>query len=307
MFLDLETAQEIGQRAHFLGEVPARRRRFLDHRGVLLRCLIDLFHGAHADALLAHFPAARLNGIYTNFLPEYAYYNVGGCDGGAAMATIVALEERLTREGEDTLERFKARFDRLGPTHEVRKLDARASLTPSAMASLARGADLFVATTPYRDPLSSWDAIVEAVLFSAGRSLYLVPPKCHVRKQLRTILFAWQDTCEAARVAHEAMPFLKRADKVEVLVVDPSNVKSKGEEVADAAAHLARHGVTVEVSSVTSEDARIANTILGEADRISADTIVMGAFGHSRFREWVLGGVTRDLLECSRLPLIVAH
>lgn len=260
----------------------------------------------HAEALLGHFPSARLNGIYTNFLPEYAY-NLGGLDGGGDVSTIAALEERLEREGVQTHERLEARFDRLGATHEVRTLDARASLTPSTMASLARWADLFVATTPYRDPGSSWDAVVEAVLFSSGRSLYLVPPRCRVRTELHTVLFAWQDTREAARVGHEAMPFLKLADKIELLLVNPSNANSKGEEVADCAAHLARHGAVVEVSSVTSEDARIANTILGEADRLSADAIVIGAYGHSRFREWIIGGVTRDLLECSSLPLIVAH
>ncbi len=260
----------------------------------------------HAEGLLAHFDDARLNGIFTNFLPEYAYHLVG-LDGGGDVAALAALEDRLAREGEATLSRLRARLSRSGTLHEVRKLDAGASVLPSRVASLARWADLFVATTPYRDPMSSWDATVETVLFSSGRSLYLIPPGCPVRSALRTILFAWQDTREAARAATEALPFFKQASKVVLLEINPSNHPTIGEDVTDAAAHLARHGVTVEVSTLTSEDFRIARTIIDEANRIGADAIVMGAYGHSRFREWVLGGVTRDILESTSLPLIVAH
>jgi nucleotide-binding universal stress UspA family protein len=261
---------------------------------------------SHAEGLLRHFPGSRLTGIYTNFLPEYAY-NLTGLDGGGAISTIVELQARLERETERSLVALKERFARIGPTHEVRKLDAGSTVIGARTASLARSADLFVAKTPYRDAMSAWDAVVEAVLFNSGRSLYLVPPDCPVRSEIRTLLFAWQDTREAARASSEALDFMRLATSVHLVHVDTEGSLTPENAACDAAAHLSRHGVIVEISVLAAEPYRIARTILDEAHRVSADAIVMGAYGHSRFKEWVLGGVTRNLFETSDLPLIVAH
>lgn len=261
---------------------------------------------AHAEGLLHQFRGARLDALLTNVLPDYVY-SAGGLDAGGPVATLVEIEERLERLGTQAHERLKERIRRIGEDHTVRRLDARAGAMAGATASIARWKDLFVATTPYQVPFSAWDAVVEAVLFSSARPLYLVPPACPARSELRTLVFAWQDTTEAARIAQQALPFFKLATRVELLIIGRGNEAPLETQAVDAAAYLAHHGIDVEVTSRSTDDVRVGRAILHEADRLAADAIVMGAFGHSRFREWVLGGVTRDVLELTRLPVIIGH
>lgn len=261
---------------------------------------------AHAEALAPLCGDAKLTGLFTNLLPEYAYH-LSGIYGMTDVGEIAALEERLRQEGERVLARLKERLNRLDPNNEVRRLDAYPSQMAPLAAAQSRWIDLFVATTPYRDPLSSWDRLVEAVLFSGGRGLYLVPPGCKARGAMNSILFPWQNTPESAHAALQALPLLRLAGSVKLLLVDGGEHGAKDEEIDAAAVHLARHGVKVEVAGGASTDGRVAEAILTAAERASADLIVMGAYGHSRFREWILGGVTREVIENAPHPLFLAH
>ena len=123
------------------------------------------------------------------------------------------------------------------------------------------------------------------------------------------VLVAWNATREAARAVNDAMPILQKAEKVTVLSVNPPSEEAGGPAwpAADIALHLARHGVTAEASSTVSLEIDVGNAILSRAADFGSDLIVMGGYGHSRQREFILGGVTRTLLQHMTVPVIMAH
>ena len=106
---------------------------------------------------------------------------------------------------------------------------------------------------------------------------------------------------------HDALPFLERADQVEVMRVNPAARQAGATPGADIALHLARHGVNVEVHSTVANDIEVGDVILSRAADAGSDLVVMGAYGHSRLREMVLGGVTRHLLQHMTVPVLFSH
>jgi len=123
------------------------------------------------------------------------------------------------------------------------------------------------------------------------------------------VLIAWDAGVEAARAVRDALPLLRRADTVEVAVFDPERGRREhGEQPgADVALYLARHGVKVSVARQSGADFEVGAQILSRAADTGADLIVMGAYGHSRVRELVLGGVTRTILESMTVPVLMSH
>jgi nucleotide-binding universal stress UspA family protein len=124
---------------------------------------------------------------------------------------------------------------------------------------------------------------------------------------LDRVMICWDGGRAATRAVADSLPLLKKAKNVEVVIV--SNGRAKSDEVpgADLGQHLARHGLTVEVKRITSPDIDVASTILSYAADSSADLIVMGGYGHSRLREFVLGGATRGILESMTVPVLMSH
>lgn len=257
---------------------------------------------AHAEALAAHFQA-RLTGIFTNSLPDPAVYV-----GDFGMLAIGDLRDVVIENGNGTEQRLRERLARLGPPYELRRIDAFPGVLEQAVATEARWNDLFVATCPRDQESERWSTVIESVMFEGGRGLFLVPPRAPLRSVIRTVLVAWADTRHCVRAVAEALPFLRQARQVHVVTVKEEAHGRMGgaEALADITAHLARHGVAA-TASILGTEASPADALLAEAGRVGADLIVAGAYGHSRFREWVLGGVTEDLLARSPLPLLLAH
>jgi nucleotide-binding universal stress UspA family protein len=174
----------------------------------------------------------------------------------------------------------------------------------------ARYADLIV--VGQFDPEQSTPTpsdLPETVALATGRPT-LVVPHIGAQKALgKTILLCWNASRESARAASDAMPFLRAAEKVVVLVIDPkSSPKGHGAEPgADVAAWLARHGVNVTVQRDVAADTDVGSVILSRAADHDADLIVMGIYGHSRMREMVLGGASRTLMASMTVPVLMAH
>ena len=143
------------------------------------------------------------------------------------------------------------------------------------------------------------------VVMGSGRPVIVVPYAGKFETAPSIALVAWSGTREASRAVHDAIPLLKRADKVSVLSINAKD----GTHLpgADIAAHLARHGCKAEAARTVTSDVSVADVILSDAADIGADFIVMGAYGHSRLREWVLGGATRDVLGMMTMPVFLAH
>lgn len=157
----------------------------------------------------------------------------------------------------------------------------------------------------YPDPF-----LAEDVVMDSGRPVLVIPNRGQFEGFGKRILVCWNASREAIRAIVDAMPLLQEADKVTILVVNPENSAS-GEHgdipSADIALYLARHGVKAEAAATTTDESDIGAIILSRAADIGADLIVAGAYGHSRTREWILGGVTRTLLHESTVPAFMSH
>jgi nucleotide-binding universal stress UspA family protein len=150
------------------------------------------------------------------------------------------------------------------------------------------------------------DLIIASALFDSGRPVIVVP---YIQKQpskLSRVIVCWDAGRTAARAVADAMPLLERADKVDVVSVSQRAGSDQEIPSVDVARHLARHGVTVEVQRIVS-DIDVAASILSYAADSAADLLVMGAYGHSRLREFILGGVTRGMLQSMTVPVLMSH
>ncbi|WP_343080848.1 universal stress protein [Ostreiculturibacter nitratireducens] len=173
----------------------------------------------------------------------------------------------------------------------------------------ARYSDLVIQPQPYGDGGSTEaEATVEAAMFE-GKAPVLVLPASGLGKNFaRRIVLAWNQSDESLRAARAAMPLLKAADLVNIAVIDPP---SHGPERSDPGGPLsqllARHGVKTEVSVLAKTMPRVSDVLCRHARDEAADMVVMGAYGHSRFREAILGGATRNMLEQAEVPVFMAH
>lgn len=250
----------------------------------------------YAETLSERFQA-HLTGLYTHLLPE-----VVGAD-PSGMVGLEAWFEESDSQAKQTFERLKGRFDRLGMPHEVRRLDVLSGTAGAALSDEARTVDLFVATRPYGDPADDVHMEV-SVLFESGRASLFVPPKAPAPKGFGTVVVAWNGSREAARAVAEAMPLLEQASQVIVVVVREDDGTAPG---GDIARHLSRHGIAAVVHATDPGLDGAGAALLGEAHRVGATLLVMGGYGHSRFREWVLGGATRYVLTHADIAVLMAR
>ncbi|PWT70335.1 MAG: universal stress protein [Proteobacteria bacterium] len=178
----------------------------------------------------------------------------------------------------------------------------------TALTMQARYADLVMIgqSEPWVD--SGVDnAFARRAVLAAGRPVLVVPYIAGASTIGKNILLAWNASREATRATTDALPFLRSADAVAVVAVKPRG-KSHGEVPGvDIGPYLARHGVSVKTSTVEAEEADVATLLLSHAADLSSDLIVMGAYGHSRFSELVLGGATRTMLESMTVPVLMSH
>jgi len=153
------------------------------------------------------------------------------------------------------------------------------------------------------------EKVIEGALFSSGKPMLLVPEGAKATLRPKRVMVAWDARIEASRALREAIDLLASADEVRLVLVDPTERESGhgAEPGADAAAYLARHGVKVSVDRLPSEGLGIAAVLRRHAVDCGAEMIVMGAYGHSRLRERIFGGVTRSLIEEPPLPLFMAR
>lgn len=177
------------------------------------------------------------------------------------------------------------------------------------VASRARYADLVILPQPYGKTNGPEDeAVVEAALFEGMAPVLLVPEAGLATATPKRVVLAWDQSREALSAARRALPFLKRAELVTIVVVDPP---AHGEERSDPGGllcqMLVRHGVKAEVLVLAKSLPRISEMLARACLDLEADLLVMGAYGHSRFREAILGGATRDMLEKATLGVFMAH
>ncbi|MFV0490849.1 MAG: universal stress protein [Pseudorhodobacter sp.] len=172
----------------------------------------------------------------------------------------------------------------------------------------SRFSDLLILDKPYgKGRLPEEEAITEAGLFE-GRAPVLMLPEGSAVTKPKCIVLAWNQSEEATVAARRALPFMRQAENVVITVIDPPK---HGPERSDPGGPLCKllshHGVRAEVSVLTKTKPRVSDVLLGQIQDRNADLLVMGAYGHSRFREAILGGATRNILEQADIPVLMAH
>jgi nucleotide-binding universal stress UspA family protein len=214
-------------------------------------------------------------------------------------------------ENEKRAKAAVAKFDeaarRAVVSAQSRMLDVSVASAPDVFAKVARRFDLAIIGQAEPEAPSLERLIVEAALFDSGRPVVIVPYVQRSSLTLDRVMVCWDGSRSAARAVADAMPLLVRAKATEVVTVASEPAKSDEIPGADIGHHLARHGVKVEIDSIVTVETDVASTILSHAADISADFLVMGGYGHSRLREFVLGGVTRGTLSSMTLPTLMSH
>jgi nucleotide-binding universal stress UspA family protein len=228
------------------------------------------------------------------------------------MGTIPAsFVESQRDENDRAANDARAKFDeaarRAGVSSESRTLSASLAGSADRFATIARRFDLAVVGQAEPDRAAPEELIVENALFSSGRPVLVVPYIQKAELTLDRVMVCWDASRNAARAIADAMPFLKRARVIDVVIVASERIKSDEIPGADIGQHLARHDLKVEVRRIVSPDTDVASTILSHAADTAADFIVMGGYGHSRLREFILGGATRGMLQAMTLPTLMSH
>jgi nucleotide-binding universal stress UspA family protein len=161
---------------------------------------------------------------------------------------------------------------------------------------------------PYgKDRLTEHEQITEACLFE-GRAPILILPAQSTPEALQTPLIAWNETPEALAAVRAALPLLQQARDVHIVVIDPPvHGPTRSDPGGLLATWLSRHGVSAQIEVLAKTMPHVSDQISRHAQDISADLIVMGGYGHSRFRQAILGGATRNMLESTELPIFLAH
>jgi nucleotide-binding universal stress UspA family protein len=227
--------------------------------------------------------------------------------GGIPAAYIDQQRAENDKAASDAAARFEEAARRAGVSFESRTIGASVAGAAERFGSIARRFDLAVVGQANPDRLVAEDLIAEGALFSSGRPVLVVPYIQKAALKLDRVMVCWDASRNAARAIADAMPLLKRAKSIDVVIVASERLKSDEIPGADIGQHLARHDLKVEVKRIVATDTDVANTILSHAADTSADFIVMGGYGHSRLREFVLGGATRGILSSMTVPTLLSH
>ena len=181
----------------------------------------------------------------------------------------------------------------------------------SAVSRLARYSDLIVATQPYGEGRTAVQIMVtEAALFGTGAPVLIIPQgdKTDYAKGFQRPLVAWNESDEALSVIRKSTPVLEASSHVDIVMVDPPGQSPERSDPGGAISlMLARRGIKAEVSILAKTLPTVAEVVERFAREHANDLIVMGAYGHSRFREALFGGATRDMFARSTLPMLMAH
>lgn len=191
--------------------------------------------------------------------------------------------------------------------------DAISSITSGAgigrmVAMQARLSDLAIVGLPYGPARRPWESLVlEGLLFDANCPTIVVPEGDMTARPER-IVIGWNESVEAIRAIRAALPFLQAARTVHIAIVDPPETGPERSDPGGAlAVYLARHNIGCDIQVMSRQGASISQRLSRHILETGSDMLVMGGYGHSRFREAILGGATRDMLEQARVPVLMAH
>jgi nucleotide-binding universal stress UspA family protein len=231
----------------------------------------------------------------------------GSVLGGVPTDLIEIQREENAKAAKTAVSRFEEAVRQAGVPAETRIIDASIAGAADLFARIARRFDLAVVGQARREQGASEELLIEGVLFGSGRPVIVVPRDSSATLKLDRVLICWDGSRPAARAIGDAVPFLARAKTVEIVVVTGERDKSGELTGANMSRHLGRHGINVEINKIAAGSSGVQSAILAHTSGSGADFLVMGGYGHSRLREFILGGVTRSVLSAMPVPVLMSH
>ncbi|CUH77897.1 universal stress protein [Tropicibacter naphthalenivorans] len=229
-----------------------------------------------------------------------------------AGANAMVLQEALTRaqaEAEELEKLARARLNNVECRWGLESGVAQLADIGRHVAARARFTDLVVLPKPYGDDHGiELEPVLEGALFQGQVPVLVVPDDVTPPANPKRIVIGWNESSEALRAVRAALPALQQADAVHVVVIDPPKHGPNRSDPGGALSQfLARHGVKAEIDVLSKTMPRVSDVMQRHVADVDADMIVMGAYGHSRFREAILGGATRNMLEHAKVAVFMAH
>jgi nucleotide-binding universal stress UspA family protein len=219
--------------------------------------------------------------------------------------------DKVCDETRTALDDCASAGERRGLSIETRLIECSIGDLPDEMVLHARHVDLTLIGQPEEkdDMAGPQRALFEKLLFDSGRPVLVVPWAGKANPKPKTVLVAWDASGTATRAVADALPILRYAKKVIILVAIGAQDSSHGDEPgADIALHLARHDIKAEARLIPhGSDISVADLLLSQASDLGAELMVMGGYHHSRVREFILGGVTRTIVETMTVPVLLSH
>lgn len=228
-------------------------------------------------------------------------------EGGAAVASIFEVErEKALERAQAALAVFEAEARRAGLVYSSRAISALQGEAAAILGASARLYDLAVVAQPEfaRDTFDN--TLSQEILFQSGGPVLFMPYTFKGAFQAKRVGICWDGSRLAARAVRDAMPLLEQAETITVITINAANVPADA-DAAHLVRYLARLKVRTEIDSLKTEKANIQSSILSLAADESLNLLVMGGYGHSRLKETVFGGVTRDMLESMTVPTLMSH
>ncbi|WFU17698.1 universal stress protein [Bradyrhizobium sp. CB3481] len=219
---------------------------------------------------------------------------------------VESLREESARVANEAIGRFKQSAAQAGFSAEAQMVETSVEGSQRTFGHIARTFDLAIVAQTDPETTNATGLDAEAAMFESGRPVIVVPSIQKDGIKLGCIVVCWDGSRTAARALADAMPFLQRAKSIEVINVGDGRREAE-QSLAAAGRHLARHGLNASTKALVADRTGVANVILSHAADRSADLIVMGGYGHSRLREFILGGVTRGILDTMTVPVLMSH
>jgi nucleotide-binding universal stress UspA family protein len=250
--------------------------------------------------------AAAFNAHLTGVAFVHEPFVPGTVFDGAATGFIATYRAQVEKAAKAAVTKFEDATRRAGVSATSQKLESALADFDDLFTQVTRRFDLSVIgqIEPGKETLEV--VLPETALFGSGRPVLVVPYIQKAGMKLDRTLICWDGSRTAARAIGDAMPFLVRTKSIDVLSVMKSETARNELPGADIARHLARHNLKVDFKRIVANE-DIGNTILSAAADLDSDMIVMGGYGHSRLREFVLGGATRAILNTMTVPVLMSH
>ncbi|MGB6287797.1 MAG: universal stress protein [Xanthobacteraceae bacterium] len=227
---------------------------------------------------------------------------------GYIPAEVIEIQREDNETAADAaIKSFTAATDQAGISAEPLITNASLAGAGDHFARMARRFDLAIVGQAEPEISSMEQIIGETTLFESGRPMIMVPYIQKAPFKTDNVMICWDGSRTAARAVADAIPIIRKSGRVEIVIVASDRGKRDEIEGADIGQHLARHGLKVDVHRISGGNIDVGDALLSHAADSGADFMVMGGYGHSRLREFVLGGVTRSIFESMTLPVLLSH